>query len=149
MLGPGLALRGSEGSKSLHKAIEVLQFQSKLTLVFFMLSLLFFHISSILLLFVNFGNVASTAVSTMLLAFTALYFIKGREVFRKLYISDKEAVTGEFIGFSGYDKVTDLEKFGSDPRTQTIRDSPREPSAQQARNLFAQGVFDAVKDMFT
>eukprot|EP00826_Nyctotherus_ovalis_P040197 TRINITY_DN392_c0_g1_i1.p1 TRINITY_DN392_c0_g1~~TRINITY_DN392_c0_g1_i1.p1 ORF type:complete len:150 (-),score=40.15 TRINITY_DN392_c0_g1_i1:130-579(-) len=149
MLGPGLALRGAEGSKSLDKSITVLQFQSKLTLVFFMFCLLFFHLSSILLLLINFKGTSRLLVSIMLLAFTSLYFLKGREIFRNLFVSDTEAVTGKFTGFSGYDKMADLERIGHDRKLQSVRESPRVPELQSTPTALEQGVFATIRDMFT
>ena len=100
MFGPGLALRGSEGPKSIHKAIESLKFESKNCFKYFMLCLLSFHISSFLLVWIYYDSMTSLIVNFALAIFLYLFVTNGYNIMSKLYIPDYEAVTSQFTNFN-------------------------------------------------
>ena len=149
MLGPGLALRGPEGPKSMDKSIEVLQFQSKLALIFFMLSLISFHISSLLLIWVNYSIFNAISINILLLGFLILFYIKGRQIFKLLFISDTEAVSGKFNDFAAYQYMTNLEKYGQPPVSGMVSPSSTSHGLKETNVIFEHGVLNTIKDMFT
>jgi len=50
MFGPGHALRGPDGAKSMHKAVDLMEYYAKMCFGFSMTGLFFFHISSFLMI---------------------------------------------------------------------------------------------------
>lgn len=61
MLGPGLALRGPDGS--MHRAVDGLMLEYRLTFVFFTLGLVAFHVSALLFAWLEFRRATRCAVS--------------------------------------------------------------------------------------
>ena len=96
MLGPGLALRGSDGANSMHKAVDGMKFESKHCFQFFMLQLFFFHISSFLLMWVLYDRKVAIVINCILTIFLIAFIKNGYDIYDNLAIDDKEAVTGVF-----------------------------------------------------
>jgi hypothetical protein len=80
MLGPGLALRGSEGALSMHKAVDTMKDESTNCFYFFMLQLLFFHISSFLLMWMIYSASIAIVVNIVLLIFLVVFVINGFDI---------------------------------------------------------------------
>lgn len=80
MLGPGLALRGSEGALSMHKAVDTMKDESTNCFYFFMLQLLFFHISSFLLMWMIYSASIAIVVNVVLLIFLVVFIINGFDI---------------------------------------------------------------------
>ena len=102
MLGPGLALRGSEGAISMHKAVDAMKEESMQCFYFFVLQLLFFHISSFLLMWVLYTREVALMVNVVLMIFLVAFVVNGLEIVNKLYIKEDEAVSGKFKDFGQY-----------------------------------------------
>ena len=96
MFGPGLALRGSEGAISMHKAVDNMKKESNNCFIFFILQLLFFHMSSFLLMWLYYPFKVALVVNIILGIFLIVFIKNGWEIFDKLHVRDDEAVTGQF-----------------------------------------------------
>jgi hypothetical protein len=90
MFGPGLALRGGDGAASMHKAVENMKKESTTCFLFFILQLLFFHLSSFLLMWLYYPWKVAVFINIVL----AVFVINGLEIFNKLYVKEEDAVTG-------------------------------------------------------
>ena len=102
MLGPGLALRGSEGAGSVHKAVDTMKSESVNCFNFFIFQLFMFHVSSFLLMWVLYTTRVAAVVNVVLLIFLVVFAVNGYDIYRKLHISEDEAVSGKFQDFSQY-----------------------------------------------
>ena len=102
ILGPGLALRGSEGAQSVHKAVETMKEESVFVFNFFVAQLLFFHLSSFLLMWVLYKPTVAIVVTVVLAIFLILFIVNGVDIFNKLHLSDDQAVSSKFQDFSKY-----------------------------------------------
>ena len=67
MLGPGLALRGPDGS--MHRAVDGLMLEYRLTFLFFTMGLIAFHISALLFAWLEFSWPVALAMTLALLMF--------------------------------------------------------------------------------
>ena len=94
MFGPGLALRGGEGATSMHKAVENMKKESTQCFIFFILQLLFFHMSSFLLMWLYYPFKVALVINIILGTFLMIFIKNGWEIFDKLYVKEDEAVTG-------------------------------------------------------
>ena len=81
MLGPGLALRGSDGANSMHKAVESIKTESRNCFTFFMLQLLSFHCSSFLLMWVLYSRTVALIINVILGIFLVLFIHQGLEIY--------------------------------------------------------------------
>ena len=96
MFGPGLALRGGEGAESMHKAVENLKIESKQCFKFFVLQLLFFHLSSFLLMWIFYSKMTAMVINGVLAIFLLLFIKNGQEIIAELHVREDEAVSGKF-----------------------------------------------------
>jgi len=110
MLGPGLALRGGEGALSMHKAVDSMKQESKTCFTFFILQLLFFHMSSFLLMWVLYERQVAIVINVILGIFLILFIKNGHEIYSALHVKDDEAVTGKFTNFNKFDQIDDLDQ---------------------------------------
>ena len=94
ILGPGLALRGKEGAVSVHKAVDFMYKEQNQYLVFFIFQLIFFHISSFLLMWVLYSRTVAIAVNIVQLIFLIIFTKDGFDIVSKLYVSNDTAITG-------------------------------------------------------
>jgi hypothetical protein len=109
MLGPGLALRGSEGALSMHKAVETMKDYSSDCFYYFMFQLLFFHISSFLLMWVLYTRLVALVVNMVLLVFLVVFVLNGMDIVSQLHVNEEEAVSGKFQDFNKYQTMNDLD----------------------------------------
>jgi len=79
MFGPGLALRGPEGAESMHKAVDVMQEYARSSFSVFMLGLVCFHVSSILMMWGDHSAFIGVITSVVLVGFLAVFFKTGYE----------------------------------------------------------------------
>jgi hypothetical protein len=100
MLGPGLALRGPDGPNSVHLAVDTMKEESVMCFYFFILQLLFFHLSSFMLIWYLYPPTVAIVVNIVLLIFLMVFVANGAEIFSKLYIKDIDAVSGKFGDFA-------------------------------------------------
>ena len=96
MLGPGLALRGGNGAESMNLAVENMRSESAKCFTFFILQLLFFHLSSFLLMWTLYSKTVAIFINVILAVFLFLFVRNGVDIYTKLHVSDEEAVTGKF-----------------------------------------------------
>lgn len=109
MLGPGLALRGQDGANSMHRAVDIMKEESVNCFYFFIAQLMFFHISSLLLMWLLYTSKVALIVNIVLLVFLIIFIINGLDIFEKLHITETEAVSGKFQDFSKYQNMSDLD----------------------------------------
>lgn len=100
MLGPGLALRGGSGAESMHLAVENMKVESRTCFIFFTLQLLFFHLSSFLLMWTLYSRTVAIFINCILLIFLLVFIKNGQEIYEKLHVRDEDAVTGKFQNFA-------------------------------------------------
>lgn len=113
MLGPGLALRGPDGPKSVHKAVDVMKNESVHCFTFFMLQLFFFHVSSFTLMWMLYSRNVAIVVNCVLLVFLFMFIYNGYTIYNKLYISESNAVSGQFQDFANtYQQMGELDNRG-------------------------------------
>jgi hypothetical protein len=96
MLGPGLALRGPDGPKSVHMAVDVMKSEAVACFGFFMLQLFFFHLSSFSLMWILYSSRVAIIVNIVLAFFLVLFLVNGFTIWNKLHVSEKDAVSGQF-----------------------------------------------------
>jgi len=110
MLGPGLALRGPEGPNSVHLAVDTMKEESVLCFYFFILQLLFFHLSSFMLIWYCYPPTVAVVVNIVLLIFLMVFVVNGFEIFNRLHINEIDAVSGKFGDFAKtYQEMGDLD----------------------------------------
>lgn len=105
MFGPGLALRGGDGAASMHKAVDNMKKESTNCFLFFILQLLFFHVSSFLLMWLYYPFKVAILINIILLAFLLVFIKNGFEIYEKLHVTDDEAISGQFKDFSQYENI--------------------------------------------
>jgi hypothetical protein len=81
MFGPGLALRGGEGAVSMHKAVDNMKAESNQCFYFFILQLLFFHISSFLLMWLYYPPKVAIIINIILGVFLVIFIRNGWEIY--------------------------------------------------------------------
>lgn len=106
MFGPGLALRGGNGAESMHLAVENMKSESHKCFTFFVLQLLFFHLSSFLLMWTLYSKSVAIVINVILGVFLVAFMWNGYDIYNKLHVSDAEAVTGKFQNFA--DDISDV-----------------------------------------
>ncbi len=121
MFGPGLALRGGDGANSMHKAVDNMKKESTKCFTFFILQLLFFHVSSFLLMWLYYPVKVAIFINLILLAFLFVFVKNGLEIYDKLHVKDDEAVTGQFKDFGQYENMYDLDSNGNNNQRNDTR----------------------------
>ena len=84
----------------MHKAVENMKKESTNCFIFFILQLLFFHVSSFLLMWLYYPVKVALLINLILLAFLVVFIKNGWEIFNKLHVKDDDAVTGPFRDFA-------------------------------------------------
>ena len=67
---------------------------------FFILQLLFFHLSSFMLMWALYSTEIAITINLILLVFLIVFIKNGHEIITQLHVSDSDAVTGRFNNFS-------------------------------------------------
>jgi len=94
MLGPGLALRGPDGS--MHRAVDGLMLEYRLTFLFFTMGLIAFHGSALLFAWLEFSWPVALAMTIALLMFIygmGRYF---KRIYRRFALESDRMITGKF-----------------------------------------------------
>ncbi|KOO53862.1 hypothetical protein Ctob_012795 [Chrysochromulina tobinii] len=94
MLGPGLALRGPDGS--MHRAVDGLMLEYRLTFLFFTMGLIAFHVSALLFAWLEFSWPVALAMTLALLMFIygmARYF---KRIYQRFALDSDHYITGKF-----------------------------------------------------
>lgn len=111
MLGPGLALRGPDGS--MHRAVDGLMLEYRLTFLFFTAGLVAFHLSALLFAWLEFSWPVALAMTLALLMFIYGMYRYWLRIYSRFALSSDRMITGKF-------------EFGANPAAQT-----RSPAAAQ------------------
>jgi len=98
MFGQGRALRG-DGIDSIDVAIDHLKEKSYLCFKYFMLELLFFHISAFLLMWIYYRFLVALVINIILGLFLMLFIRNGYDIVKELYVDESQAVSGKFNTF--------------------------------------------------
>ncbi len=78
----------------MHKAVENMKQESTQCFKFFILQLLFFHVSSFLLMWLYYPVKVAILINIILLAFLLVFLKNGWEIYSRLYVKDDEAISG-------------------------------------------------------
>lgn len=109
MWGPGLALRGPDGTRSVHAAVESLKSEQVIIFSMFLGGLSCFFASNILLLWCYFEEWVALSASLFLGAFVLLVLYYSIALTLKLRVSDSEAVSGNIEALKAYEDIGDLD----------------------------------------
>ncbi len=101
----------------MHKAVESMKLESKQCFIFFMLQLLFFHMSSFLLMWTLYSKKVAFIINIILGIFLILFIWNGKDIYDSLAVSEQEAVSGKFTNFAQYEGMEDLDKGGKGQAT--------------------------------
>mmetsp|Transcript_36817 Transcript_36817/g.59538 ORF Transcript_36817/g.59538 Transcript_36817/m.59538 type:complete len:294 (-) Transcript_36817:116-997(-) len=95
MFGPGLALRGPEGSMG--RAVDGMNFERNFSFVFFCAGMVAFHISGMSLAWLKFKWPEAIVVSVLLMFFLYLFWVFGRRIHSRFLIPPDALVTGQVV----------------------------------------------------
>jgi len=115
MLGPGLALRGPDGS--MHRAVDGLMLEYRLTFLFFTAGLLAFHVSALLFAWLEFSWPVALAMTLALLMFIYGMYRYWIRIYSRFALSSDRMITGKF-------------EFGTNPAA-----APPPPAAQGSEQV--------------
>ncbi len=94
MLGPGLALRGPDGS--MHRAVDGLMLEYRLTFLFFTAGLVAFHVSALLFAWLEFSWPVALAMTLALLMFIYGMYRYWLRIYTRFALSSDRMITGKF-----------------------------------------------------
>jgi len=94
----------------MHKAVENMKRESHQCFIFFGLQLLFFHMSSFLLMWTMYTKPVAIIINIILGIFLVLFVVNGKDIYDKLAVSEEEAVSGKFTNFAQYEDMEELDK---------------------------------------
>jgi hypothetical protein len=109
MMGPGKSLRGKT-PEDVDKAVDMLKDKSFECFNYFILELLFFHISSFLLMWIYYRFIVALVVNIVLGIFLLFFIKNGLDITQQLYIENDDAVSGKFDTLKG--KLPNLSEPG-------------------------------------
>ena len=95
MFGQDKALRG-ENMDAVDFAIVQLNDKSYAGFKYLMLRLLFFNISSFLLMWIYYRFIVALVINMILFAFLVMFVRNGQDIVSKLWVDEDHAVTGKF-----------------------------------------------------
>ena len=75
-----------------------------------MLQLLFFHVSSFLLMWIYYRFLVALVINVILGAFLLLFIRNGYDIVSQLYIAENDAVSAKFLSFADNIVGRDLDK---------------------------------------
>ncbi|KEP66394.1 UNVERIFIED_CONTAM: hypothetical protein HHA_259050 [Hammondia hammondi] len=110
MWGPGLALRGPDGIRSVHAAVDSLKSEHSYVFAFFFLGLLSFYLSNLPLVFLLFEDWIAISASALLTFFLFLIFYYTISLTSQLRVSDADAVEGKIAALRAYEDIADLDE---------------------------------------
>jgi len=94
MLGPGLALRGPDGS--MHRAVDGLMLEYRLTFLFFTMGLIAFHVSALLFAWLEFSWPVALAMTLALLMFIYGMVRYFKRIYQRFALDSDHYITGKF-----------------------------------------------------
>ena len=108
MLGPGLALRGPDGS--MHRAVDGLMLEYRLTFLFFTMGLIAFHLSALLFAWLEFSWPVALAMTVALVMFMYGMWRYFKRIYQRFALESDRYITGKF-------------EFGDAPNAPTMEDA--------------------------
>jgi hypothetical protein len=110
IFGKGLALRGPNGARSVHVALDNLHKEQKTVFIQFLLGILTYLASSLVGTWISFRPRIAFTVSIPLFVFffAIIYYVM--DIYHKLYLGDDKALTGHLAGYSTYERIHDLDE---------------------------------------
>ncbi|PHJ24740.1 transmembrane protein, partial [Cystoisospora suis] len=108
--GPGLALRGPDGIRSVHTAVDSLKSEHGYIFAFFFLGLIAFYLSNLLLVWCYFEEWIAVSSSLLLIFFLLLIFYYTISLLYKLRVTEEEAVEGRIEALQAYENIADLDQ---------------------------------------
>lgn len=108
--GKGLALRGPEGLKSVHKATHNLRIQQRRMYAYFIIGLILFLASHIVYTKISHGGYIHTATVFILGFFFSLILLVCVCLTRILRVDDEEAIDSRMYTLQGYEGIEDLDQ---------------------------------------
>jgi len=76
-----------------------------------MLQLFFFHLSAFLLMWMLYPTRVAIIVNVVLMIFLVMFLFNGYDIYSRLYISEQEAVSGQFTDFGNvYSQMGELDR---------------------------------------
>lgn len=109
MWGPGLALRGPDGTRSVHAAVDSLKSEQVVVFSMFLGGLSCFFLANILLLWCYFEEWVALSSSLFLGGFVVLVLFYSLKLTQQLRVSDAEAVSGNIEALKAYENIGDLD----------------------------------------
>ena len=97
----------------MHKAVDTMATEAKHCFMFFLAQLLFFHLSSFLLMWVLYSKTVALVTNFILGFFMILFIRSGVDIYNQLMISDEEAASGKFSKFDHFESMGDLDRGNS------------------------------------
>ena len=94
MLGPGKALRASS-MKGIEETIEHMKEKSYMCFWFFITELLFFHISSFMLMWIMYSPFVALVINVILFLFLLQFITEGQDIIEQLFVREDQAVHGK------------------------------------------------------
>lgn len=94
MLGPGLALRGPDGS--MHRAVDGLMLEYRLTFLFFTMGLVAFHVSALLFAWLEFSWPVALAMTLALIMFIYGMWRYFNRIYKRFALDSDRMITGKF-----------------------------------------------------
>ena len=85
----------------MHIAVDVMKSEAVSCFAFFMLQLFFFHMSSFSLMWMLYSSRVAIIVNAVLAVFLVLFLMNGYKIWSQLYVSEADAVSGQFQDFAG------------------------------------------------
>lgn len=136
MWGPGLALRGPDGVRSVNAAVENLKAEQGTVFAMFVAGLSCFFVSNILLLWCYFEEWVAFASSFFLGGFVLVIAYYTLTLTLQLRVSDSDAVEGNIDALKAYENIADLDAYYAAHLRLT---TPEEEEAEAAANAAAMG----------
>jgi len=84
----------------MHKAVDNMKSESHTCFMFFILQLLFFHLSSFLMMWTLYSRTVALIINVILLIFLVLFIYNGYDIYSQLHVNDSDAVSGQFTNFA-------------------------------------------------
>lgn len=119
IFGRGLALRGPDGTRSVHAAVENLRRQQNITFLQFFLGLLAYLSSHITEIWIFFRTHVALIVTIPLATFFLLIVFYVLHITRQLEVMGRDVVTGKIDALEHYERVQDLDQELISPRRES------------------------------
>ncbi|CDJ66463.1 hypothetical protein, conserved [Eimeria necatrix] len=109
MWGPGLALRGPDGVRSVDEAVDKMKGEQGVVFFLFVLGTVCFFVSNVLLLWCYFESNVAAASSLFMGGFVLLIIYYSVTLTYQLRVRETEAVEGNIDALRAYGNITDLD----------------------------------------